>query len=425
MSIKDSQRILVVSHGHPDHSKGGAELAAYNLFKQYQNMGVETMFLARSGEASHGGSVFSSRNNDSELLFHTGVSDWFLISSANTTHLTRDFASLLSRFKPTVIHFHHYVHMGMEIVLTARKTLPEVTILLTLHEYIPICFNNGQMVKRNSDKLCYESSYVDCAQCFPEKSSSDFFLRKQYFLRVFEEVDHFISPSYFLLDRYVKWGIPSDKITMIENGQPLIQDKSPRKLQKGEKRGRFAFFGQINQFKGIEVLLRAFSVLSEPTKEVVHLDIHGANLEAQPQDFQDKINSLVEDLGDMVTFHGSYESHEMSQLLYQCDWMIIPSIWWENSPMVIQEAFNHGRPIIASDIGGMAEKIEDGVTGLHFRRNNAQSLAQTIERAMSEDVDWNILHNSIVNPPSIEECAEMHLKLIQTIKANTNYLLTY
>ncbi|WP_218870199.1 glycosyltransferase family 4 protein [Psychrobacter sp. BI730] len=412
MIMNDSQRILVVSHGHPDHSKGGAELAAYNLFKQYQKMGIETMFLARSGEASHGGSVFSSRKDDSELFFHTGVSDWFIISSANTTHLTRDFAGLLSKFKPTVIHFHHYVHMGIEIILTARRVLPSVRILLTLHEYIPICFNDGQMVKRGSDKLCYESSYVDCAQCFPEKSSSDFFLRKQYFLRVFDEVDQFISPSYFLLDRYVKWGIPANKIVMVENGQPLVEDKAPRHLQKNEKRGRFAFFGQINQFKGIEVLLRAFSVLSETTKEIVHLDIHGANLEVQSQDFQDRIHRLLDDLGDSVTLHGSYESHEMPRLLYQCDWMIIPSIWWENSPMVIQEAFNHGRPIIASDIGGMAEKIEDGVTGLHFRRNNAQSLAQTIERAMSEEVDWNTLHNSIVSPLSIEECAEMHLGLV-------------
>ncbi len=49
------------------------------------------------------------------------------------------------------------------------------------------------------------------------------------------------------------------------------------------------------------------------------------------------------------------------------DWMIMPSIWWENSPIVIQEAFFHGRPIICSNIGGMAEKIADGVNGLHFR----------------------------------------------------------
>ena len=51
----------------------------------------------------------------------------------------------------------------------------------------------------------------------------------------------------------------------------------------------------------------------------------------------------------------------------EIDWVVVPSIWWENSPLVIQEAFLHGRPVICSDIGGMAEKVRHGVDGLHFR----------------------------------------------------------
>ena len=56
------------------------------------------------------------------------------------------------------------------------------------------------------------------------------------------------------------------------------------------------------------------------------------------------------------------------------DWTIIPSIWWENSPIVIQESFFHGRPMICSNIGGMAEKITDGVDGLHFRVGSSEDL---------------------------------------------------
>ena len=77
------------------------------------------------------------------------------------------------------------------------------------------------------------------------------------------------------------------------------------------------------------------------------------------------------------------------------DWVIVPSIWWENSPLVIQEAFHFGRPVICSDIGGMAEKVADGVDGLHFRANDATSLAETMRRAMEDAGLWHRLPSSI------------------------------
>jgi len=410
----EKERILVIAHGHPDHHKGGAEIAAYNLFREYERLGIETIFLARSAELAHGGTVFSSRHDKNELLIHVGVHEWFIVKSIETSHMTREFSSFLKEFAPTIVHVHHYMHIGLDMLQVIRNTLPETKILLTLHEYAAICFNHGQMVKQGSDKLCYKANYMDCAQCFPDRSSADFFLRKQYYQRMFKVVDKFISPSYFLLNRYVEWGIPADDIVMIENGQLDVIEKlaKPRSLLPNELRGKFAYFGQMNHFKGIDVLLEAFYLLPEETKKVVHLDIHGANLESQPKDFQDKIHNLLDDLGDVVTLHGRYESHEMPELLHQCDWTIIPSIWWENSPMVIQEAFNYGRPIIGTDIGGMAEKIEDGVTGFHFRRKNPQSLAQVIKRAV-ESVDWDEMHKNITKPINIKECAEQHLALIR------------
>ena len=85
------------------------------------------------------------------------------------------------------------------------------------------------------------------------------------------------------------------------------------------------------------------------------LMIFGGNLEKQPEAFQKKFNELTEKAGNRVRFYGSYRSAELPSLMKDVDWLIIPSIWWENSPVVIQEAFLHGRPIIASNIGGMAE----------------------------------------------------------------------
>jgi len=171
------------------------------------------------------------------------------------------------------------------------------------------------------------------------------------------------------------------------------------------------FFGQINPFKGIDVILEAFASLSEDVREQVHLDIHGANLHLQEESFQVKVNALLEELEGVVTMHGSYEPHEMPRLLAECDWMIIPSIWWENSPMVIQEAYNHGRPVISADIGGMAEKIIDGETGYHFRRGSHQSLASVIVKAITNS-EWEKFHLAIKEPLMINECVIEHNKLI-------------
>jgi len=407
------KKILLVSHGHPDLSKGGAEVAAYNTYQEYQARGIDSIFLARTDGPAHGGSTFSTRNGNNEILFHTHMSDFFLFQNGYKKHVWQDFKTLLEQYQPTVVHFHHYIHMGLDLIKQVKNILPNAKIILTLHEYLAICAHNGQMVKPGGQmKLCYKATSYDCASCFPDKSASDFFLREKYIKSIFDLVDHFVSPSHFLIDRYEEWGIDKSRMSMIENGQPKVDFLPPRALLKGEPRGHFAFFGQVNPFKGIDVLLEAFKALPEDILAQVHLDIHGANLEHQSSDFKDKVAKLLEELGSTVTMHGSYESHEMSQLLAQTDWVIIPSIWGENSPMVIQEAYKHGRPLIGSDIGGMSEKIVDGETGILFRARNPVDLAKKIENIVNDSSPWETFVDNIQVPLTIEECADIHLKRV-------------
>ena len=93
----------------------------------------------------------------------------------------------------------------------------------------------------------------------------------------------------------------------------------------------------------------------------------------------------------------------------ELDWVIVPSIWWENSPMVIQEAYSHGRPVIAADIGGMREKVEHGVTGLLFRARSPRALADTIERAVTDEKLHDSLCGSLPKPMTIEPWVAAHL----------------
>ena len=119
----------------------------------------------------------------------------------------------------------------------------------------------------------------------------------------------------------------------------------------------------------------------------VHLSVHGANLELQPEDFRAEFRELLEETQATVSFEGEFNHDDLPALMADADWVIVPSIWWENSPLVIQEAFQHGRPVIASDIGGMAEKVHDGVSGLHFKAGDAASLAETMQPARSPRAD--------------------------------------
>src|SRR6185503_12621743 len=76
-----------------------------------------------------------------------------------------------------------------------------------------------------------------------------------------------------------------------------------------------------------------------------HVRVHGANLDLQPGQFQNRIAELLERAGEHVTFIGAYDHDDLHAYMAEVDWVIIPSIWWENSPLVIQEAFHFGRPV--------------------------------------------------------------------------------
>jgi glycosyltransferase involved in cell wall biosynthesis len=270
--------------------------------------------------------------------------------------------------------------------------LPEAAIVYTLHEFLPICHNNGQLVRTMSGDRCTESSPRRCHECFPQIAPQEFFLRKRFIQTHFDEVDLFTAPSQFLRDRYVDWGIPPERIVFEDYGRrrrALPREGSAQRLPN-----RIGFFGQISHFKGANVLLRAMRILQEEGIDA-HCWLHGANVELQPEPFQEEFNKLLGEAEYSVTFAGRYDHDDLPSLMQDLDWVVVPSIWWENSPLVIQEAFMHGRPVICSDVGGMAEKVDHGVDGLHFRAGDPRSLAETLKVAVTDPSLARRLRNGI------------------------------
>jgi glycosyltransferase involved in cell wall biosynthesis len=185
----------------------------------------------------------------------------------------------------------------------------------------------------------------------------------------------------------------------------------------------------MTPFKGVNVLLRAMERLGPDSP--ARLAIHGAGMLRMPDEsaeLQGEIESLLASL-QTVEMCGPYDhASEMPRLMAQTDWVVVPSIWWENSPLVISESFQYGRPVICSDIGGMAENVTHEVNGLHFNVGNPASLAATMHRAATEPGLWERLQAGIPGVSDIgahvETLSEIYRELIErrgSAPADTSY----
>lgn len=417
-------RILVIAHGHPDFNKGGGEIAAYSLFREYaKHPDVrEAFFLARIGKnrpALGGISLYG----DHEYLWEQNLGNNFFMEGQNIYATVHIFASFLKVLKPDIVHLHHAVHLGYEIIQIIKKTLPQAKIYFTLHEYIPICHHSGQMIT-TSGEVCKKPSYEACTHCFPEFTVADFWQRKRRFQHFFSLIDKFIAPSKFLRQQYIDWGITPERIVMMENAlrsmKPLpfsLKRELDRLIGRQSDKCRFGFFGQITPWKGVDILLQALTLLPKKTQKQFILEIHAANLEQQPKEYQERIKNLLKNIeeSNMVQWIGSYDQDQIADRMAGIDWVIVPSIWYENSPVTIQEAFYYGRPVIASNLGGMAEKVHHDVDGLLVSPKNPSAWAETLAYACGNNKLWNKLHEGIQKPLTAAESTRAHLKMMGVI----------
>ena len=407
------QRVLLVVHNHPDLLVGGVETYVKNLYDALSAAdGFEPILLARAGrpfsptDAPHEDTALALVNEDpNQYLLYTQFGDFdqlFGRLEKTKGEIAREFAGFLLAQRPDVIHFQHTTYLGYDMVRVARNTLPDVPIVYTFQEYWPICHRAGQMVRTRNNELCSEESPRRCNECFPEIPSETFYMRKRFIQSQLALVDYFIGPSRFLLGRYVEWGIPPERILFEDYGFPPV---TPAPVKPDAPRNRFGFFGQMNAYKGVDVLLRAMESLGPDFEG--QLSIHGANYDLAPPELRAELDNLLDATRATATYVGPYKSDDLPRLFEETDWVVVPSIWWENAPLVISEAFMHGRPVICSDIGGMAEKVTDGVDGLHFIRGDHDHLADVLDRAANTPGLWDNLRAGIQSANSMEHHVEL------------------
>lgn len=407
----DKLRVLVVSHAHPHFSHGGGETAAYSQYMGYaRHPDVEkAWFLAARPRPGADGAI--KRYEGNEYLWEQKLGDPFYLHSADSGETAQRLRYFLDAIRPNVVHLHHGFNLGYEIVEIIRKYDPDIKIYFTLHEFLPICARDGQMLTTGG-RLCQKASPLACQECFPDRSQAEFWMRKRRLLHYFSFVDAFITPSNFLQNRYLEWGIEPERIFTLENGLRHITPEP----ETGERyRNRFGFFGTVNPYKGLVTLFLALERLSSEQRQNMVLEINGASFEQQTPQFQQEINNFRKkfEAEGFLHWRGPYDLEELPARMAAVDWVVVPSTWWENSPVVIQESFACGRPVLASNIGGMAEKVRHDVNGLLARSGDRQAWADLLARASGNVELWNRLHDGITPPLSERDAIEEHLRLMR------------
>ena len=412
-------RFIIVSHSHPEITKGGAENAAYTHFKTLQNNGYECLFLALTTPEfiGHDARFGSFRSRSDELLWIGAEYDEFRICARNSTQVVQDFREIISTYNPDILHFHHYCGIGLDILQHIKQNFP-VKVYLTLHEYIAICNNQGQMIKTINNVLCIESSPSECSRCFSSIPAGRFFLRKERILKALNSLDGLIAPSSFLAKRYVDFGVNRDKINVIENlidsnykTQNIISKPQSESFSKSNPL-KIGYFGQFTPFKGLDILLTAIKLLPNSVRKAIKIGIHGvANGEKHITYFNQLQEDIKSNFPRMIVY-GPYRREEAVKLMSEYDWVVMPSIWWENSPVVLQEAKIAAVPALVSDIGGMAEVIQPGINGEHFIAQNSSSLADKIEKIFRGEIKINIqaLDIEATNAEIIKRLRELYYR---------------
>jgi glycosyltransferase involved in cell wall biosynthesis len=150
-------------------------------------------------------------------------------------------------------------------------------------------------------------------------------------------------------------------------------------MRTGSDRLRVAFIGSLVPLKGPHLLLEAWSRVDPASRAHGELVLYGP-AQHHPE-YQQLLAESARASG--ARLGGKLDRAGVARVLAQTDLLVVPSLWFENSPLVILEALASRTPLLVSDLGGMAELVEDGVSGFHFAFGDAQDLAAKLDAALA------------------------------------------
>jgi glycosyltransferase involved in cell wall biosynthesis len=349
------------------------------------------------------------------------------------------FREWLARVKPDVVHFHALVGLSASLPRIARSA--GCGVVFTLHDLTAIC-PTGTMV-RPGDVPCPGPEAAACRRCLSSvrylpasraalaqrllaaapgpagrlalraaraarapllrvlasrgPAGADFLDRRALAAQSALACAHrVVAPSRFLAEGHRALGLDAARVVVQPLGIARRGPSAPAEARPPGSPVRFGFLGNVRERKGVHLLVRAFAALPRGRAT---LCVHGAG--DAPY-----VESLRRAWPPGATIGDHYDPGDAPALLSEMDVLVVPSLGAEGFPLVVQEAFAHGLPVVTSAIGGQAEVVRDGVDGLHFRNGDDSDLARVLRRFVDEPGLLALLRAGIRPPVSIDEDAE-------------------
>lgn len=186
-------------------------------------------------------------------------------------------------------------------------------------------------------------------------------------------VDLFLLPSRHLLEEMARFGLPAEKMVHCDYGFPV--DAFERRRDLPDRARHFAFIGSVMRHKGMHILLEAFEEMPGDAR----LSVAGSP--GYDPAYAAWLQSTARHPG--IRFLGGISPEAVPAFLAGVDVLVVPSIWWENSPLTIHEGFLAGVPVVASRMGGSTELIEAG-GGLLYDADRPEALREVLRRLYDE-----------------------------------------
>jgi glycosyltransferase involved in cell wall biosynthesis len=430
-----SLKIIIAVHHFPPTFKGGAEWRAHRTARWLQSQGhtVKVICVESVNDSGTSGLRWVDDEFDSvevrrlflNLSNAPDPAKWEYDNPWIEAHLSQH----LAEEEPDIFHLISGYLMTAAAIRVAKRL--DIPVVLTLTDFWFLCHRHT--LQRTSGQVCAENTSLDCVRCWLEMKRrfrlpaqkapalTDALWRWTRALPTISEqvakvddrvatlrvalcgVDVAICPSNFLKQAYVSKGFEAQQMYFLRQGLVHVPAVPPKKSPSA--RFRIGYIGQIAPHKGVHILIEAFLKLGRASHQA-QLKLYGdiTRFADYYRDLQGKVTKSLGDgkAAEQVRFLGTFENHQISHVYEGIDILVVPSIWYENSPNVILEAFAHQTPVMASNLGGMAELVEDLKTGILFAPNDADDLAQKLKMVLDDPQTLSGLQRNIVPPKTLE-----------------------
>lgn len=374
-------KILNINKFH--YLKGGSETVYFGTAKLLREHGHTCHYFSMDHPENEPCETASYFVSQVDLGAKYGLWDQLSIAGRilYSREAKRKLSALLDHCKIDVAHLHNIHSQLSPSILHALKKR-KIPVVMTLHDYKMACASYAMLAHGRPCERCRQGKYssilmTKCVKNSLVKSTLSFcemFLHHTL-LDIYRHVDVFLSPSYFLKEKLESMGVKK-KIAHIPNFADLVQfDRYYREPVPQD--GSFVYFGRLSQEKGVHTLLDAAKKIAGSAD--IRIKIIGDG--PLRKDLEGRIRD--ENIRNIVLL-GYKNGPELFREIRKSYAVIIPSEWFENSPMTIIEAFSLGIPVIGSRIGGIPEMVIDGNTGYLFHPSDSDDLADKLLMAANQ-----------------------------------------